>query len=103
MKAKQSQAAALFSAPLSKAVRTFAALSDKLPAGEQKLGPWIDKHNWLDIENQRLTLQSASVVVERLSTKHAQNSKNLASEDERLTCEGSNVFPRGPLRTRDPR
>lgn len=33
---------------------------DKLPAGEQKLGPWIDKHNWLDIENQRLTLQSAS-------------------------------------------
>jgi large subunit ribosomal protein L10 len=34
MKAKQSQAAALFSAPLSKAVRTFAALSDKLPEGE---------------------------------------------------------------------
>lgn len=33
---------------------------DKLPVGEQKLGPWIDKRNWLDIENQRLTLQSAT-------------------------------------------
>lgn len=31
----------------------------KLPAGEQKLGQWIDKGNWLAIENQRLTLQSA--------------------------------------------
>ena len=39
MKAKQSQAAALFSAPLSKAVRTFAALSDKLPAGEAAAAP----------------------------------------------------------------
>ena len=28
----------------------------KLPAGEQKLGQWIDKGNWLAIENQRLTL-----------------------------------------------
>lgn len=33
---------------------------DKLPAGERKLGPWIDQRNWLDIENQRLTLQSAT-------------------------------------------
>jgi len=32
MKAKQSQAAALFAAPLSKAARAFAALQDKLPA-----------------------------------------------------------------------
>ena len=33
----------------------------KLPAGEQKLGQWIDKGNWLAIENQRLTLQSAPI------------------------------------------
>lgn len=33
---------------------------DKLPVGEQRLGPWVDKHNWLNIENQRLTLQSAT-------------------------------------------
>ena len=33
---------------------------DRLPAGEQRLGQWIDKANWLAIENQRLTLQSAS-------------------------------------------
>ena len=35
MKAKQSQAAALFSAPLSKAVRTMAALQEKKPAGAE--------------------------------------------------------------------
>lgn len=33
---------------------------DKLPVGERKLGPWVDQDNWLDIENQRLTLQSAT-------------------------------------------
>jgi CubicO group peptidase (beta-lactamase class C family) len=33
----------------------------KRPVGEQKLGQWIDKGNWLAIENQRLTLQSAPI------------------------------------------
>ncbi len=34
---------------------------ERMPVGAQKLGPWIDKSNWLAIENQRLTLQSAEV------------------------------------------
>ena len=33
---------------------------DRLPAGEKKLGPWIDQGNWLAIEHQRLTLQAAT-------------------------------------------
>ena len=32
---------------------------DKLPAGGERLGAWIDKGNWLAVENHRLTLQSA--------------------------------------------
>ena len=43
MKAKQSQAAALFNAPLSKAVRTISALSEKLPAGEAPAAPVADE------------------------------------------------------------
>ncbi len=39
MKAKQSQAAALFSAPLSKAVRTIAALQEKKPADAAPAAP----------------------------------------------------------------
>lgn len=34
---------------------------EQSPAGTQKLGAWIDKNNWLAIENQRLSLQSAEV------------------------------------------
>lgn len=34
---------------------------DELPIGAQKIGPWIDKSNWLAIENQRLSLQSGEV------------------------------------------
>lgn len=32
---------------------------EQVPVGAQKQGPWIDKSNWLSIENQRLTLQGA--------------------------------------------
>lgn len=30
-------------------------------SGHQMIGPWIDKSNWLNIENQRLSLQAANV------------------------------------------
>lgn len=47
------------------ATGTWAANStcqfEQVPAGPQKLGPWIDKSNWLAIENQRLSFQSAEV------------------------------------------
>ena len=32
---------------------------EQMPVGPQKMGAWIDKGNWLAIENQRLTLQAA--------------------------------------------
>jgi len=34
---------------------------EQVPVGVQKLGPWIDKSNWLAIENQRLSLQAGDV------------------------------------------
>lgn len=34
---------------------------ERVPAGAQKLGSWIDKSNWLAIENQRLGLLAADV------------------------------------------
>ena len=34
---------------------------EQVPVGAQKLGPWIDKSNWLAIENQRLSLQAGEV------------------------------------------
>lgn len=34
---------------------------ERVASGPQKIGPWIDKNNWLDIEHQRLSLQSANV------------------------------------------
>lgn len=34
---------------------------EQVPAGSQKLGAWIDKGNWLAIENQRLGLQATAV------------------------------------------
>ena len=34
---------------------------EQLPAGPKKLGEWIDKSNWLAVENQRLTLQAPEV------------------------------------------
>lgn len=47
------------------ATSTWAANStcqfERTPVGQQKLGPWIDKSNWLAIENQRLTLQAGQV------------------------------------------
>lgn len=36
-------------------------LFEKVSVGGQKIGPWIDKGNWLSIENQRLTLQSPTI------------------------------------------
>lgn len=47
------------------ATGTWAANStcqfERLPVGAQKLGAWIDKSNWLAIENQRLSLQAGEV------------------------------------------
>lgn len=47
------------------ATGTWAANStcqfEQAPVGAQKLGPWIDKSNWLAIENQRLSLQAGEV------------------------------------------
>lgn len=34
---------------------------EQAQVGSQKLGPWIDKSNWLSIENQRLSLQAGEV------------------------------------------
>ena len=34
---------------------------EQVPVGAQKLGAWIDKRNWLAIENQRVTLQASEV------------------------------------------
>lgn len=34
---------------------------ERVPVGAQKLGAWIDKSNWLAIENQRLSLQAVEV------------------------------------------
>ena len=34
---------------------------EQVPAGQQKLGAWIDKSNWLAIEHQRVSLQFAEV------------------------------------------
>jgi hypothetical protein len=34
---------------------------EQVPVGPQKLGAWIDKSNWLAIENQRLSLQRRSI------------------------------------------
>lgn len=34
---------------------------EQVPLGAQKLGPWIDKSNWLSIANQRLSLQAGEV------------------------------------------
>ncbi len=46
-------------------VASFAANTvcefEQVRVGTQKLGPWIDKSNWLSIENQRLSLQAADV------------------------------------------
>jgi CubicO group peptidase (beta-lactamase class C family) len=44
---------------------TWAATStcqfEQVPVGAQKLGTWIDKSNWLSIENQRVTLHASEV------------------------------------------
>lgn len=40
---------------------TSACQFEQMPVGGQKLGAWVDKGNWLAIENQRLTLQSGEV------------------------------------------
>lgn len=34
---------------------------EQVPVGVQKLGPWIDKNNWLAIESQRLSLQAGEI------------------------------------------
>ncbi|MDD2741066.1 MAG: hypothetical protein PHV02_02265 [Rhodocyclaceae bacterium] len=34
---------------------------EQIAVGEQKLGPWIDKSNWLAIENQRVSLQASEM------------------------------------------
>lgn len=34
---------------------------EQVSAGPQKMGAWIDKSNWLSVENQRLTLQAAEL------------------------------------------
>lgn len=43
------------------AAATSSCQFEPLPVGAQKLGAWIDKSNWLAIEHQRLSLQSAEV------------------------------------------
>lgn len=34
---------------------------EQVPVGPQKMGAWIDKSNWLAIENQRVSLQASEV------------------------------------------
>lgn len=49
----------LFLITTASAAATPGCQFDKLPAGGERLGAWINKSNWLAVENHRLTLQSA--------------------------------------------
>lgn len=51
---------------------------DPMPAGTQKLGAWIGKNNWLSIENQRLSLQSAEIFMPALQLVPATDAQAVA-------------------------
>ncbi len=51
---------------------------EQVPVGAQKLGPWIDKSNWLAIDNQRLSLQAAEVFMPTWRLAPASNGQAVA-------------------------
>ena len=63
---------------------TSACQFEQAPVGVQKLGPWIDKSNWLAIENQRLSLQSADVFMPALRMAPIGDGKTVTEKQRQL-------------------
>ena len=57
------------------------------PAGNGKIGPWIDKGNWLDIENQRFSLTAGAVFMPALRLAPAPGSEPLRPATKPLAIE----------------
>lgn len=57
---------------------------EQVPVGMQKLGPWIDKSNWLDIENQRMTLQAGDVFMPSWRLPQGRNKAKVAPKQRQV-------------------
>lgn len=57
------------------------------PAGNGKIGPWIDKDNWLDIENQRFSLTAGTVFMPALRLAPAPGGEPLPPAPRPLAIE----------------
>jgi hypothetical protein len=60
---------------------------EPLAAGNGKIGPWIDKGNWLDIENQRFSLTASAVFMPALRLAPAPGSEPLRPAPRPLAIE----------------
>lgn len=63
---------------------TSACQFEQAPVGVQKLGPWIDKSNWLAIENQRLSLQSGDVFMPAVRMAPIGDGKTVTEKQRQL-------------------
>lgn len=61
---------------------------EKLAAGSGKIGPWIDKGNWLAVENQRLSLSAGEVFMPALRLAPAPGSEPLRPAPRPLAIDG---------------
>lgn len=57
---------------------------EQVPVGAQKLGPWIDKSNWLSIENQRLSLQAGEVFMPTWRLPPSGNETKVAAKQRQI-------------------
>lgn len=57
---------------------------EQVPVGTQKLGPWIDKSNWLAIENQRLSLQAGDVFMPAWRLPPGSNKTKVAAKQQQI-------------------
>lgn len=57
---------------------------ERVPVGPQKLGPWIDKSNWLATENQRLTLQAGEVFMSAWRLPPSGNETKVAAKQRQI-------------------
>ena len=57
---------------------------EQVPVGAQKLGPWIDKSNWLAIENQRLSLQAGEVFMPAWRLPASGNETKVAAKQRQI-------------------
>lgn len=57
---------------------------DPVPVGAQKLGPWIDKNNWLAPENQRLSFQAGEVFMPSWRLIPTGNKTRVASKQRQV-------------------